>query len=624
MSAVPIVQLTDDEADALAAELDGLALLSPTLVQPVADASVPVVVPGDGLFDYIRPDYQPIWSRRVKRIAQLHADPDLLARCKAHYKHNVADFIDDWGVTVNPKNAGTHRPIIMPFKLFPKQREFIDWLVTRWLRRQNGVLVKSRECGASWLAMATAATLCLFWDNVSVGFGSAKEEKVDRSGDPDSLFYKGRMFVQYLPPMFKGDWTVKKNSAHMRMTFPTTDSSITGDAGDNIGVGGRKTIYVVDEYAICERPKLIETNLSANTDTRIEMSTVRGIDNVFAEHARSGKIPRFDFSYRDDPTKTNLGAPYSEDVPIYDDSSGELLEMRHFEVATGDQHPLFQIKREAMDEVIFNQEYGCDFFASIEGGVIEQIWIHAACGAGDKLGLKPTGAITATFDVADLGADKNAVTVRQGVFVLHVEQWSGSNIDPVKSIRRAFDICDKWGATALTYDASGMGGSWRTYFDQANELRVKHGLKALRVKPFQGGGTVLSPSVKFPGADRKNEDYFENLKAQCWMNLRVRFMETYKALQSLNVGEQLTAGVRMGSYRFNPSNIICLPAKHKELNTLTAELAQPTRKWSKNQKLMIDKTPDGVASPNIADSVMMAFGFHKPGFNYSDEALDSI
>lgn len=617
------LDITDDDAEllALAAQLDGsaVAMQPPALVQPATvDSSI---VPADSvtpaLFDYLRPDYAPIWARRVKRIAQLQASPDLLAACKAHYKHNIADFIDDWGVTVNPKNAGTHRPIIMPFKLFPKQREFIDWFIARWLRRQNGVLVKSRECGASWLAMAMSCSLCLFWDDISIGFGSAKEEKVDRSGDPDSLFYKGRTFVQYLPPMFKGEWTVKKHSAHMRMQFPATGSSITGDAGDNIGVGGRKTIYVVDEYAIVERPKLIEANLSANTDTRIEMSTVRGIDNTFAEHARGGKIPRFDFSYRDDPTKTNLGAPYVEDVPIYDDSSGELIETRTFNVQTGDSHPLFQLKREAMDEVIFNQEYGCDFFASIEGGVIEQTWIHAAIGAAQKLGVLPSGPITAAFDVADLGADKNAVTIRQGVFVLHVEQWSGSNIDPVKSILRAFEICDRWGATVLTYDASGMGGSWRTYFAQVNEKRVERRQKPIKVRAFQGGAAVIAPTARFPGADRKNEDYFENLKAQCWMNLRVRFMETFKALQILKDPAR-------AKEKWDRENIISLPAVHKELNTVTAELAQPTRKWSKNQKLMIDKTPDGVASPNIADSVMMVFGYHRPGFNYSDEALDSI
>lgn len=613
--------MTNDEADAFAAMLDAEADVQAQHVATLADIvahpevlDVPPVIAAPAYFDYLHPDYAPIWRERVKRIAKLQADPSLLHAVKMHYRSDegIADFIDDWGVTVNPKNVGTERPVIMPFKLFPRQREFVEWFIARWRKRQNGVLVKSRECGASWMAMAIACTLCLFYDDVSIGFGSAKEEKVDRSGDPDCLFYKGRMFVQYLPQMFKGEWTLKKNSAHMRMTFPTTNASITGDAGDNIGVGGRKTIYVIDEYAICERPKLIEANLSANTDTRMEMSTVRGIDNVFAEHARSGKVPRFDFTYRDDPTKTNLGPAYETDT--LDEETGAV---RHWVVQTGDLHPAFALKKEAMDEVIFNQEYGCDFFASIEGGVIEQAWIHAAIGAAAKLGVVPTGTRIASFDVADLGNDKNAVTIRHGISIEHVEQWSGSNIDPMKSIARAFEICDKYGVLTVIYDASGMGGTWHAYFKLVNDKRIKDGRKPIRLRPFQGGGAVLAPEAKFPGADRKNIDYFENLKAQCWMNLRTRFMETYKALQVL--GDPARKGEK-----WNPSNIISLPAVHKELNTLTAELAQPTRTWSKNQKLMIDKNPEGVASPNIGDSVMMAFGYHKPGFNISDEALEII
>ena len=607
--------MLDDDTDALAAELDNLASAQhdslvidtrTTVEQAVAERTA---LP---YFDYLNPTYQPIWVARAQRLSLLVDDPQLLHAYRINYKTHVADFISDWGVTVNPKNVGTVRPVVMPFRLFPKQREFVDWVIARWTKKQNGVLVKSRECGASWLAMAISCTLCLFWDDVGIGFGSRDEDLVDRSGDPDSLFYKGRVFMQYLPPLFKGDWSLKKNSAHMRMTFPTTGSSITGDAGDNIGRGGRKTIFFVDEYAAIARPKLIEANLSANTDTRLEMSTVRGIDNVFAEHARSGKVPRFDFTYRDDPTKTNLGPVYETDT--VDDDTGVV---RHWVVNTGDLHPWFALKKEAMDEVIFNQEYGCDFFASIEGGVIEQAWIHAACGAAAKLKLAPTGARTAAFDVADLGADKNAVTIRHGIAVEHVEQWSGSNIDPMKSIRRAFEICDRFGVLVMMYDASGMGGSWHEYFAIANRERVARRAKPIKVRAFNGGATVLAPTAKFPGADRKNEDYFENLKAQCWMNLRTRFMETYKALQ-------IVSDPKRAGEKWKPENIISLPAVHKELNTLTAELAQPTRTWSKNGKLMIDKNPEGVASPNIADSVMMVFGYHKPGFAYSDEALDSI
>jgi phage terminase large subunit len=63
---------------------------------------------------------------------------------------------------------------------------------------------KSRDCGVSWLAMSAAVSLCLFNRNITVGFGSAKEAKIDRSGDPDCLFWKGQTFLKHLPPEIPG------------------------------------------------------------------------------------------------------------------------------------------------------------------------------------------------------------------------------------------------------------------------------------------------------------------------------------------------------------------------------------------------------------------------------------
>lgn len=525
-------------------------------------------------FDWVNPDYKPVWKRRIERLAKLRDDPIYLQACRVYYPNHVADFIQDWGVTIDPRNAGSGRPIIMPFVLFPRQVEFINWIIARWRANEDGVLVKSRDCGASWLSMATSVALSLFWNDVTIGFGSAKEEKVDRSGDPDCLFYKGRKFVEYLPREFKGRWELKKNSAHMRLSFPDSESSITGEAGDNIGIGGRKTIYIVDEFAVVERPKLVETNLSANTNCRIEMSTVRGIDNVFAEHARSGLVPRFDFSYMDDPRKV-------------DQDTKQML-------------PQFAEKVRKMDPTIFRQEYGCDFLASIEGGVIEPAWVQAAIGAANKLGIVVSGGRTASYDIADLGNDKNAVCIRHGVGLLHAECWSGANINPMISIRRAFEIADKYGCESMIYDASGMGGSWHEYFAIANAEREK----PILMTKFHGGGAVEDPESTAPGTDRKNLDYFENLKAQSWMALRMRFAETYKAIN----GE-----------KYDPAAIISIPPELAALTALMGELCQPTRTWSKNGKLMIDKTPEGVASPNMADAVMQIFGYTRPPWVFPDE-----
>lgn len=513
----------------------------------------------------------------------------------------------------------------MPFVLFPKQREFLAFIDEGLAMSQHGsgdgILVKSRDCGASWLAMAYAITLCLFHNNITVGFGSSKEENVDKSGNPKSLFYKGRQFLRYLPREFKGYWNAKKHSTHMLIQIPHTESAIIGEAGDNMGVGGRAALYFVDEAALVERPKLVDAALSNVTRCRIEMSSVRGIDNVFAARARGGKIRRFDFHYSYDPRKVNLTGQTR--IVSHTDKKKITHEV---EVKPGDKYPDFKEFYENMDVAIRNQELECDFLASISGGVIEATWIQAAVGAAEKLGVTPTGDRCGSFDVADLGSDMNAVSIRHGVELVHCEEWSGSNINPMISIRRAFDICDQHKTKRLKYDASGMGGTWHEYFALVNKERRDRAAKAgcticvveygqfcrqheIEVEKFQGGATVLDPESIAPGTDRTNLDYFENLKAQCWMALRVRFMETFKAIE----GET-----------YDRENIISISPDIAIRDKLISELAQPTRKWSKNGKLMIDKCPEGVASPNNADSVMQNFGYSRPPLEFSDELLEHL
>ena len=59
----------------------------------------------------------------------------------------------------------------------------------------------------SRLAISLSCTLCLFREGLAIGFGSRKEEYVDRQGSPKSLFWKGRQFLQLLPPEFLFGWS---------------------------------------------------------------------------------------------------------------------------------------------------------------------------------------------------------------------------------------------------------------------------------------------------------------------------------------------------------------------------------------------------------------------------------
>ncbi len=58
---------------------------------------------------------------------------------------------------------------------------------------------------------------------------------------------------------------------------------------------------------------------------------------------------------------------------------------------------------------------------------------------------------------------------------------------------------------------------------------------------------------------------------------------------------------------YDPDSLISIPADLPELNTLLMELSQPTYSLNSSGKVLVDKAPDGARSPNIADSVMIAF-----------------
>ena len=234
---------------------------------------------------------------------------------------------------------------------------------------------------------------------------------------------------------------------------------------------------------------------------------------------------------------------------------------------------------------------GCPM-SSDEAAVIPAAWVQAAIDAHIKLGIKPTGKRVAGFDVADEGKDKLAICLAHGILVEHIEEWSGKGDDIYGSVVKAFDICDRLGYQELKYDGDGLGAGVRGDARVLNEKRVEDGRKAITVQKFQGSAGVWKPEKEFIEG-RKNEDYFSNAKAQGWWMLRERFKMTYRA-----VVEGMTV---------DPDDIISIDSKIPVLGKLVTELSQPTHGLNNAGKIVIDKQPDGVLSPNLADSVMIRF-----------------
>lgn len=510
-------------------------------------------------FDFKKPDYLSVFHWRAERLNRIRANPEQIPVLKAFYRENPAQFIIDWGTTFDPRNVERGLPAVVPFILFPKQEEWVNWLVERWQSQQPGLTEKSRDVGLSWLSTGLSCSMCLHFEGMVIGFGSRKEEYVDKIGSPKSLFYKARMFMSNLPVEFRGGWDVKVHAPHMRIIFPQTESAITGEAGDGIGRGDRASLYFVDESAFLEHPELIDASLSSTTNSRQDLSSVNGNANSFARRRHGGKIKVFTFHWRHDPRKDD--AWYAKQV-------------------------------EELDPVVVAQEIDINYSASVEGVMIPSAWVNAAVDAHLKLKIPITGARTGALDVADEGKDLNAFCGRQGILLEHIESWSGKGDDIFKTTERTFGICSMRKYEGFDYDADGLGAGVKGDSRIVNEKRVKESLKVIGVNPFRGSGGVFEPEKEMV-KERKNKDFFANYKAQAWWALRLRFQATWRAV---------TQGAE-----YDKDEIISLSSSLKELTTLTMELSQPTYTINGSGKILVDKAPDGSRSPNLADSAMIAF-----------------
>lgn len=537
-------------------------------------------------YDWRAPDTAKVFAWRLERLRRLRERiaaeaeankgvPDkekkivVLPALFAFYRDNPIQFIMDWGITFDPRNVGDGGVSFMPFILYDKQIEWMEYALRKWRAREPAATPKSREVGLSWCACALAATLSIFNEGMEIGFGSRLEEYVDKSGEPKALFYKIRAFVENLPAEFRAGWS-RKTDAHMRITFPYTSSVIFGEGGDNIGRGARAGIYFVDESAFLMHPDTVDASLSMTTDNRHDISSYNGTANSFYRRCTDGKVEVFPFHWRDDPRKDD--AWYAK-------------------------------KCDELAANVVAAEIDMNAAASVDMIVIPSAWVQSAVDAHRKLGIVPSGQRRGAMDVADEGVDLNAYCGSLGVLVDRCEAWSGKGDDIFASVEKCFALADMDGADGFDYDADGLGAGVRGDARVVNLKRKEAGQGMLVVSPFRGSGEVVDPDKPIPTATprdpldkspkRTNKDFFANAKAQGWWNLRVRFQRTHRAVAD--------------GADFDPDEIISLSSDMPALSKLTLELSQPTYSTNGAGKIVIDKAPDGARSPNYGDSVMIRF-----------------
>jgi hypothetical protein len=243
---------------------------------------------------------------RVSLLNKSEENTNAQEACRVAAAGDFEWFCNSFLWTYDPREADPHKPFI----LWPKQKQFTDWIETLYQRSQTGekinaVIDKPRGIGASYTLMAWVLWHYLFHD-FTVRIGSRKEDYVDMKGDPDTLFAKLDYMLERLP-----EWLVPEQSRAYLMIRPqnsASGNSIVGEsANPNFGRGGRKNAIIFDEFGFWDWSKSSWESAGEATNLRIAVSTPpeSGRDSHFFKllTGQAGKIMKFEFDWSDDPRR---------------------------------------------------------------------------------------------------------------------------------------------------------------------------------------------------------------------------------------------------------------------------------------------------------------------------------
>lgn len=206
----------------------------------------------------------------------------------------------------------------IPFITYPFQDDALLAIADCIRGGSDGVILKSRDMGASWVNLTCIEWFWHFRRGLSFLMISRNEDYVDKKGNPKSLFWKIDFLHRHQPKWLlpQGRWLGwnDPNRTMLHMENAETGSVIDGESttGD-AGRGDRRTAVFLDEFAAFE-VKAGYDALSASRDTtrcRIVNSTPKGVGNAFYEIATKTAAKTIRMHWSQHPEK-NRGLYASE------------------------------------------------------------------------------------------------------------------------------------------------------------------------------------------------------------------------------------------------------------------------------------------------------------------------
>jgi len=370
---------------------------------------------------------------------------------------------------------------IIPFITYDYQDKAICELIECIEDGRDVALEKSRDMGASWIVVAVFGWYLLFRWHRSFLMISRKEEYVDKTRDPKSLFGKLDILLKALPIWMKV--TFGRSSLHC--DNPHTGSSIEGESttGES-GRGSRNTAILLDEFAaVADGARVLAATADA-TNCRIFTSTPLGTGNAFYKVVHGGGVVRLRMHWTLHPDKAKglwidqTGRPRS---PWYDRECRRRANAR--EVAQeldidyiSSQYNFFEVPmidelistmgREPVQQgrLVFDREKATPTRFHVEPGGPLKLWITP-----DDAGRMPADRLfVAAADIGTgAGASNSTLVVVDRTTGEKVAEFCSNQVLPEEFGRMAVAIC-KWFRGAdpdegafLIWEDNGLGSVFR-------------------------------------------------------------------------------------------------------------------------------------------------------------------
>lgn len=503
-----------------------------------------------------------------------------------------------YGWTYDPRNPLETPPLpsYLPFDLCQRQVEMWQWFDYITQVRQDGCVKKSRGVGFTWEAGAYAWHKWRFRPGFKTTFGSRKVTEVDQLGNPDSIFEKIRLLQKGFPKwMLPDGFNPNEHDKQLLLINPENDNTIRGEGGEEMGRGGRSTVYFIDETAVIEHADRVEAATSANSDVRIWGSTInpKNPNNFFARKYNSTPADRvFRFHYSEHP------------------------------IWTPDR---IRKKKEDLSDEVWAAEFEIDDTYTVEDICIPAAWVQASVqlkgllerriaeltAAGEpseieSLRLRPSVEGVAGGDVGG-GKAQSVVIGRFGPVVTKPVAWG--NPDTTDTALKMLDFCAD---TELPPREDGWKPKFRTL--RYDSVAIGQGVASTMRRNPRPGLIVVGVNTGEAASDTKWADgkfaheKFHNMRAEGWWAARERAKKTYEMVLWL-----LGKSAEEGAKKHPVDELMALPDDPKDTGTqrLITQLSQ--LKWYRRDtgKIIMESKESlakrGISSPDYADALVLTF-----------------